>query len=209
MIKINLLESEGVPKTSKVDLGPGSGDFGHAEAISSEDSAIIRREAIKNLFIILLGLLGLIVYEQINIPELRQQLQKVNAELSEVAEKNVRAQEAVAQTRRLKKEQEILQAQINAIESLKKDRARVLKILELIQKNVPSNVWFNELDFSLGRVTLMGYGITDNDVTNLLEVLSRSIYFREVNLVRSSEFNSRQYGLVKKIEVSCLLETSL
>jgi len=209
MIKINLLESEGVPKTSKVDLGPGSGDFGQAEAISSEDSAIIRREAIKNLFIILLGLLGLIVYEQINIPELRQQLQKVNAELSEVAEKNVRAQEAVAQTRRYKKEQEILQAQINAIESLKKDRARVLKILELIQKNVPSNVWFNELDFSLGRVTLMGYGITDNDVTNLLEVLSRSIYFREVNLVRSSEFNSRQYGLVKKIEVSCLLETSL
>lgn len=209
MIKINLLESEGAARVTKVDLESGGGDFGQAEALSSEDSAIIRREAIKNLFIILIGLLGLMVYEQINIPELRAQLQKTNAELNELTEKNLRAREAVAQIRKIKREQEILQAHINAIESLKKDRARIVKILELLQKNTPASVWFNELDFSLGRVTLIGYGITDNDVTNLLEVLSRSVYFREVNLVRSTEFSSRQFGLVKKIEVSCLLETNL
>jgi Tfp pilus assembly protein PilN len=211
MIKINLLQSRGVnTQSQKFEAGGGlASEFGQGEYLSGEDAAIIRREAIKNLFIIFLGSIGLLVYEQMNLPELRAQLQQINSELLTLTEKNLKAKEAVEQTRLLKREQEILQAQINAIENLKKDRSKIVKILELIQKNIPANVWFNELDFAMGRVTLMGYGITDSDVTNLLDVLSKSIYFREVNLVRSTEFNSKQFGLVRKIEVSCLLETNL
>lgn len=209
MIRVNLLEGDSVSTAARVDVGGGASEFSHAESLTSEDSAIIRREAIKSLFVILLGSIGLFAYEQMNVPELQLQLQQLNVELNTLNEKNLKAQEAVEQTKRLKREQDILQAQINAIESLKKDRSRVVKILELVQKNIPTNVWFNELDFSSGRVTLIGYGITDNDVTNLLDVLTKSIYFKEVSLVRSTEFNSKQYGLVRKIEVNCLLETSL
>jgi len=210
MIRVNLLKVDsGGNQTSKIDLGLGKGEFAQAESLSSEDSSIIRREAIKNLFVILLGPIGFLTYEQLNLPDLKSQLQQTNNELMSLTEKNVRAKEAVEQTRKLKREQEILQAQINSIESLKKDRSRIVKILELVQKNIPANVWFNELDFGMGRVTFVGFGLTDSDVTNLLDVLSRSIYFKEVNLVRSTEFNSRQYGIVKKIEVSCLLETKL
>jgi Tfp pilus assembly protein PilN len=210
MIKINLLQAEGLNTQSKKFEDAGSlRDFGPWENLSSQDSNIIRREAIKNLFVILIGSIGLLVYEQINIPELRAQLLQINSDLMTLTEKNSQAKDAVEQTRRLRREQEILQAQINAIESLTKDRSKIVKILELIQKNIPKNVWFNELDFAMGRLTLMGYCITDSDVTNLLDVLSKSIYFQEVNLVRSTEFNSRQFGLIRKIEVSCLLEKNL
>jgi Tfp pilus assembly protein PilN len=213
MIKINLLQTSSSAASPRIDLG-GSGsnsgaEFSQAEMISSEESSFVRKEAIKNLFIILLGSLGLFSYEQVRIPELQEELRQVNQELQEVTEKNNRARAAVEQTKKLKKEQEILHSHIASIESLKKDRSQIVKILELMQKNVPANVWFNELDFSMGRVTLVGHGIADNDITNLLDTLSRSVYFKEVSLVRSSEVKTKQLGSIKKVEISGVLETGL
>lgn len=204
MIRINLLSSssgsEGVANPS---IDGGIGETNLAEA------SVIRKEAIKNLFIILIGPLALFAYEQMNIPDMQSRLRALQIEYNEVSEKNIRAQEAVQQTRKLKREQEILQAQINAIESLKKDRSQIVKVMELIQKSVPSNVWLNELDFSMGRLTLMGFSVTDTDLTNFMDALSRSVYFKEVSLVRSVEHNSRRFGMIKRVEISCLLETGL
>ena len=199
--KVNPQDQAAISSTP--DLG-----FGDVEA-SGEDLKFIRREALKNLMLILLGSISLIVYEQMHIPELRQKLNIINNELNALMEKNSKARQAVEQSKKLIKEQANLQSQISSIENLKKDRALILKIFELFQKNTPSTIWLNEINFGSDRVLLSGQAISDADVTTFMDALSRSVYFKEVNLVRSIEHQNNKFGLVKKIEINCVIESNL
>lgn len=206
MIKINLASK----KASAAGVARGQNPTAStSEAMDSGDFAAIRSQAIKNLVIILIGPIGLLLYEQAMIPDLQAKINKLSSEQRVLAEKNTKASEAVAQTTKFRKEQEVLQAQINSIESLKKERMREVKILDFIQKDIPEKMWLTKLELFEGKFQIEGLAVTDSELTQFMDVLSRSAYLKEVSLIRSFDSSSKDFGQVKKFEISCLMEKSL
>jgi type IV pilus assembly protein PilN len=175
-------------------------------SIEASDMAAIRSQAIKNLVFILIGPIALALYEQATLPDLQAKAQAKTVQLSQLAEKNSKAREAVEQTKRFRKEQELLQAQIDSIENLKKDRLREVKVLDLIQKDMPDRLWLVKLELNEGKMQIEGMTTTDSELTLFMDALSRSAYLREVSLIRSTDYATKEYGQLKRFEISCLME---
>ncbi|MBX2996683.1 MAG: PilN domain-containing protein [Bdellovibrionaceae bacterium] len=201
MIKINL-------------AGAAAGKVSSASSVSSMDSggidsgdmAAIRSQAIKNLVFILVGPIAFLLYEQVSLPDMVARSAAKSNELAALSDKNNRAREAVEQTKRFRKEQELLQAQIESIEGLKKDRLREVKVLDFIQKDMPERLWLTMMDLNDGKLKIEGMATNDAELTAFMDALSRSAYLREVSLIRSSDYSSKEMGQLKRFEISCLME---
>lgn len=200
MIKINLANSKVAAKSSS------SADAAQLGVIDQNDLKVIRKTALTRALVLVLGPVALLAYEQQTIPALETQLRNKNQEYQDLSAKNQKALEAVEQIKKFKKEQEALQAQINSIESLKKDRLREVRMLDFIQKDLPENLWLTRMDMSEGRLSIQGLSTTDNQLTQFMDTLSRSAYLREVSLVRSGDFASPDMGNLKRFEISCQME---
>lgn len=202
MIRINILNgSQG--QVSETSATEEAFNVGSDTDIAAADMAALRLQAIKNLIIIVLGPLGMILHEQINIPDLTASKNRIQQALNEVADKNNKAASSVDEIKKLKLEQDDLQVQIGAIEVLKKDRYHLVKVLELIQKQLPPNMWLQEIDFANSQLNIVVYSVSSNEELQFLDTLSKSIYFKDVRLIRSVEFNSNQFGDIKKVEIFC------
>ena len=202
MIQINLAKK----KSSAASASPGSGDGGSMPQLDPSDMAQIRKAALLRLLVILMGPAALFIYEGQSIPDLQHKLQSKYKQLAEVTEKNQKALEAVNTIKRIKKEQEILQTQIKSIEGLKEDRLREVHILDFIQKDLPEHLWLARMEMNEGRLSIQGMSTTDSELTQFMDTLSKSVYLKEVSLVRSTDFASQELGNLKKFEISCLME---
>lgn len=210
MIKINFLRDfkrrelkeggEGASVTSTF----GS-VFGNTQLASDEESSSIRKEAFKNLFLASIGVIGLYSYESYRIPELQSQVRYYNSRLDELSQKNQLAAQAVDQTRKLKKEQELIQKQIQAIDNLKKGRERFFEVLDLLQRTIPQSLWLTQIDWAEDKVLMSGFATNDLDISTFMDGLSKNVMFQRVDLLRSEE-DARSKARLKKFELEALLE---
>ncbi len=203
MIRIDLGKKQS--KSSASIKPPQGGGLDGDSAMPDQDQGIVKKEALKNLIILLIGSFLLFAYEQVHIPELKSELQINQVELNKLKEKNQKAEQAVKTIRKLREDEEKVKAQIDAIDNLKKGRMDSVKILELVHKNIPNHVWLRSMTMAKDKLEIAGYAITDNDLTNFMESLQKSIYFKEVRLLRSKEENLPKHGNVKKIDIVCVL----
>jgi type IV pilus assembly protein PilN len=198
MIKINLIK--GISVGANADFGAPDVDSG---------KSLMQRKALVNLVIIFLGPAILLMLEDQILTEKRAAIAGVRNALVEVEEKNSRARSAVEETRRFRDDQGRLEAQIQSIDSIKKNRRRELKLLEYLQKSVPEKVWLETMEINETKVAIRGLAVTDADLTQFMDSLSRSAFLREVSLQRSQETNNAEYGILKQFELACLMESSL
>lgn len=204
MIRINILNgSQGQVSEASGESEENFGVVDDAQ-LEAEEIAALRQRAVKNLIIMCLAPIGMLIHEQINIPDLESVKNRLQKEVNEVREKNDSAANSVQEIKSLKIQQDELQIQIGAIEVLKKDRYHLVKVLELVQKQLPPNMWLQEIVFSNSQFNLVVYSVSSNEELQFLDTLSKSIYFKEVRLIRSVEFNSNQFGDIKKVEISCV-----
>jgi type IV pilus assembly protein PilN len=196
MIKINLAKKGTVSPEAAAQM----------VTVDSGDLSALRKTAIMRVLVMAIGPVALLLYEQQVIPELRAKVQQKSNEYNALVEKNNKAQEAVVQTKKFKKEQDILQTQINTIENLKKDRLREVKVLDFVQKDIPEHLWLTRMELLEGKLNIQGMATTDNELTVFMENLSRSAYLKEVSLIRSTDYLSPDYGALKKFEISCAME---
>lgn len=215
MIKVNLAKRSGGGGGGKKGLGgfsfPSSGvglDGGGDDlaALGAENS---NRQLIINLAVILMGCAGLFAYEKTNVPPLRSQAISLKKQLEEKKKKNQGAEQVVAEIARFEKEQATLQGQINAIETIKRDRLREVRVLDYIQREIPEKVWLQKLDLQDGRLSISGFATADSELTTFMDGLQRSAYLKEVLLVRSTEAVIPDMGTVKRFEISCNLDRTL
>ena len=200
MIRINLAKGKG--KIAAAADATQTRTF----ASGGSDEPNVRRALITRVALLLLGPVILFVYEQQTLPAMSAQLRQKNTELNTLTQKNNQAREAVSQTKKYKAEQEALQTQISTIENLKKDRLREVKVLDFMQKDMPTKLWLTRMELSEGKLDIQGISSTDAELTLFMDNLSRSAYLKEVSLVRSVDYSQKEYGAVKKFEISCLME---
>ncbi|MEZ0390830.1 MAG: PilN domain-containing protein, partial [Pseudobdellovibrionaceae bacterium] len=89
--------------------------------------------------------------------------------------------------------------------SLQRERLREVKILDNLQKDIPEKVWLERLEFKDTNLMISGKAISDGELTNFMENLSKSVFLKEVNLLKSSELSTDR-GMLKQFEIVCVID---
>lgn len=207
MIKVNLAK-EFMPKKKGL-FGGGAPRIESLETIeASSEQANLNRALIVRLVILLIGPIGLFVYQDSNLPPKRAVLANLNAELGVLSQKNQQAAASVAEIKKFEKEEERLKAQIAVIENLQKDRLKEVRVMDYVQREIPEKVWLSRMGLTDGKMSIEGLATGDSELTNFMDGLQGSAYLKDVSLVRSNEINTPETGIVRQFEISCLLERS-
>jgi type IV pilus assembly protein PilN len=198
MIRINLLQNRSAAAAATgggaaIDMGGGGSE--------------VQRKGAVNLLILMLAPALLYVLEMQRLPELQANLASRSSLLNTLTENNQRAAASVAEIKKYKEDQEQLQRQIDTLEGLRRDRLREVRVMDSLQRSVPEKVWFNKVDVKENKLQISGFASSDIDLTMFLESISKSVFLKDVNLLRSGDYTSPS-GVLKKFEITASLETA-
>ncbi len=199
MIKVNLVKS--IPVGSSPSAA-GLADLGEGVQLGSED--IQKQGAIRLLMMLAFPVL-LYVFETQNIPELKSQVRKKQAEIQVLVQKNDAAKGAVEEIVKFKEDKEKLQKQVDTLESLQKDRDREVKILDNIQKDIPEKVWLRRLEFKDTELFISGTAVTDSDIASFIDSLGKIYTILSVSSAKSEDIVSER-GTFKSFEIACKID---
>ena len=161
MIKINLLGSPKAKKTKKADLAKLQIFVGLATIV----------------FSILISLYGWYWLNQ-KISSLTNQKMGKERELAFLKEK-------VREVENLEKEKQVLQDKIRIIDQLKKNQSGPVHLLDELSQSLPERVWVTSFSEQSGNVDLEGKSMSNSELVGFIENLSRSKYFKNVQLIES------------------------
>lgn len=197
MIKVNLVSKA---QLKRIKSGVA------ASAETTFDENVLDRKSLVNLAIILAFPLSLYLYETQTIPAKEADIAAKQVLLGQLTATNQKAQAAVTEIKKFKIDQARIQSQIGALESLKKGRAQEVKVLDTIQKSIPTKVWLEDISIQDPMIVLKGLSATDQGLTGFMDALSRSIFLRDVSLIKSEQYEGPGAIQAKKFEISCALE---
>ena len=201
MIKINLASSA----STKAAIPPLGASVGGIPTDGLVDQEQIRKEALKRLLVIFLGPLGFYAYEMQNIPSKMEVLNSKRQVLTELEAYNEKAAASVAEIKKFKEDEALIEARIAALEKIGKDRLKEVQVMDLLQTVIPEKAWLNRIQINPTSVNIQGTAMSDFEVSSFLDSLTRSVFLIDVNLVSSSEFVQDGVNF-KKFEITCLLE---
>jgi type IV pilus assembly protein PilN len=198
VIKINLANAQSANAAS---LSSSIGMVG--DSFSTSDD--LRKEALKRIMIMLIAPLGLYLYEMQNIPTKQAELASKNQVLQELISYNAKQAASVAEIKKFKEDEVLIETRIGALEKISKDRQREIRVLDLVQQLIPEKAWLTRMQINPDKVVIQGLALSDFEVSTFLESLTKSVFLMDVNLVSSSESITDGVSL-KRFEISCVLE---
>lgn len=220
MIRVNLLNDISVAGHSGATVGSatqvdgglmdtellqsgGSGARAAANFGFSESSRL--GVGIKVLFIVV-PLLLTYSYRQFLINRAEAKKASLTAEKS-AADAKLRSFDAsLRDIEKFEEEKRKLNAQLDVIKTLSKERLKNVKSLDALQGLIPSSAWLDSLRIIGDKVDLEGFAVNDVVVSDFMQQLSSSIYFSHVVLADSTEATTPE-GSVKKFHIKCNLES--
>jgi Tfp pilus assembly protein PilN len=172
----------------RINLAISSAESGGpALAAGDVGDKVLRQQGLSKLAMILLFPLALYAYEFITIPELQSSLSRVRSELSTVQAVNVSAVKARENLRKFLQDKETLQKLITSLESLKSDRLQEVKVLDLLQREIPEKTWLTNVEFKSAALKIEGLSAQRGDINNFVEALSQSIFLSNVIMTNTRE----------------------
>lgn len=199
MIRVNLLRSIGVAKgpTTGVATDPG---------LDTDMSFVKTEGGLKAKGILFIApIILVIVFIQYNYLEKKSKRDRLQKELKVVQAELKRLEPDVREVERYKEEKRKLEAQLEVVKSLSKERLRNVKSLDALQSLIPQKAWLDSLVIKDSRVILAGFAVDDIVVSEFLQNLESSIFFSNVTLV-ASEDQKTKAGVVKKFSIRTQLE---
>ena len=197
MIKINLAQAR-------------SGPANNASSMSLSGDAILttgdlQKQGLLRLLILVIFPAALYFYQESTLPDLVKTRNDKSSQLQKLRSYNQQMERSVQEIKKFKEDEAKIQSRINYLERVSKNRLRQVKIMELIQQIIPEKIWLSRLDANETKLTILGMAMTDYDVSQFMEGLTKSVYFTDVNLISSGEqvFDGLN---VKNFEISCSLE---
>ncbi|WP_413575626.1 PilN domain-containing protein [Bdellovibrio sp. HCB290] len=201
MIKINLASSQvGTNAAMGAQFGDGEG----GEILVSDET---RKEAIKRLLVALIPVIGLYVYQEQHIPQLQAQLGSLQTTLRELEDYNSKQAASVAEIKKFKEDEAVIEARISALDKISRDRYREIRVMDLLQQVIPEKAWLTQINLNPEKMNVQGLGLSDFEVSQFLEALTKSVFLMDVNLVSSTEVTVDGM-ILKKFEISAVLERS-
>jgi Tfp pilus assembly protein PilN len=185
----------------KINLIPSRAGAAVQSSTKSSGNNEIQRKGVVNLFLILIFPAALAVFETQTIPQKKIEIQRITKEKREIEAINQRAAVAREELKKIKEDQEKLNSQISVLDGLRLDRDKEVQILDLVQREIPEQIWIQSLDIRERVLKITGYSIKDSDISLFLEKLSKSVILKDISLAKSNQENLPKIGAVKKFEI--------
>ena len=206
MIKINLVPTA---TNSAHTAGFSPGGLGSifstgGRAGGSDEAA---KEALKRLFLIFLGPISLFVYENQNIPDKMAELNSKSVALQELTAYNSKNANSVAEIKKFKEDEALIEDRISELKRISENRVQEIKIMDIIQSNIPEQVWLTSLNIQKDVVVIRGLSIAEAEVTSFQEALSQQKIIKDIKLLRSERLRKENLDL-RQFEIECYIEAS-
>lgn len=168
MIKVNLLKSYSVVEA----------DF----SSEFDDVKSVRGDFAKRVIIFLIGPLGLIGYEQYNIPELEAQKMSFNSELTALVEFNKRKEAIAAEISKYEEDKKRLNRQTQFLERISRERLYPLELINRLKDAIPTGVWLTSMSTTGNRLQFSGGGDTEKAISDFEGRLTSTQILKNVKL---------------------------
>ncbi len=124
----------------------------------------------------------------------RSSLEKETADLqSEIATLNVQVKEVGELERKIAD----LKGKLKVIEDLSKKKIGPVRVMDSLSSATPPRLWLTEFKESSGNLSLNGIAIDNQTIADFLRALARSVYFKNVDLIESSQVDQDKVHLQK------------
>jgi type IV pilus assembly protein PilN len=206
LIKINLADK----KANFVPLKKKDGSSDSVDDFIQVGENELKKQLIQKIIILLLPSVALFAWENISVPQKQQALTGKQKQISEITKKIADTKVKTAKFPEAEKNFKNVSIKIELLEKLRKSRKLEVKVLDNLQRVIPEKVWISRLEISDGHLSISGSSLTDIALTSFMDSLAKSVFLKDVSLVRASEAGDDFTGLtVKKFEVSTGIEVGL
>lgn len=114
---------------------------------------------------------------------LKKEIETLNVQLKEVGD--------------LQQKVKALEGKIKVIDDLTKKKVGPVKIMESLSLATPSRLWLTEFRESGGNLVVNGIAVDNQTVADFLKSLSTFVYFNNVDLVETTQFEQDGVSLKK------------
>jgi Tfp pilus assembly protein PilN len=166
MIKINLLNSFAAGSSESLQM---------AEEMNS-----IKTSFLKNIFVMILGVVALYAYEYVTIPELQGQLATIQTEINEASTFNLKMGSLKMEIEKYEKDLKRLNGQTEFLQKVQKERLLSVDLINKMRETVSPKVWLNSIVVNDVSIEIKGESETISDVTEFNSRLSATTYLKDV-----------------------------
>jgi Tfp pilus assembly protein PilN len=187
LIKINLLNSY---KEMAQNAGGGSG--GMSLRSDDEEKNRIFLDFIKRFIVIIIGPLGLYLYEAQTIPELQSKLNETNAKYKELKQFNDSKQGLAEEIKKYELAQARFTAQTDFINKIDRDKVNEYRLFEHLNNATPESVWINKLELSGNGLTISAESDSTKEIEQFILRLSNAEFIK--NLIPIKQSNKKNFA---------------
>ncbi len=180
MIRINLLNSFGATSPDKAAVGE-----------ESTGSVLI---LVRNIFVMLVGVVSLIVYEGYSLPALEAEVKKLQAQLEELTSFNQKKEAIRAEIEKYEADRQRLNRQTDFLQMIQVERTQTVQLLTKIQQIIPENLWLVSLKIEGQNVEIKGEADSEKEVNEFNLRLSSLPFLKDV-IVLSIEMKTASDAL--------------
>ncbi len=167
-------------------------------AVVTDDS---RKSGILKIVLVFIPLIALLVKEQIDQKELTQKSKALQAQLERVNKEKIELGELTKKVELASKKKEAIMAQMTSVQKIARRRLTEIKLLDLIQSNIPNSVWVSEIKVEAPSVVISAIANNESGPGDFVALLKGSPFFSGVDLLG---VNSDKPG-VKKFSIKLVL----
>lgn len=183
MIKINLLS------TYKETAAISAGASGNVVLSDDDEKKKILTEFAKRAVVLLIGPLGLYIYEMQTMPELQAKLNEKNRQMAELQEFN-QSKEALAEDiKKYEVEQSQFNAQMDFINKISRDKLNEYKLFQHLKDSTPESVWINDLELMDNTLSITAESDDAKEIETFIQRLSNADFI--TGLVPLSQTNKQ------------------
>ena len=95
----------------------------------------------------------------------------------------------IDQVMKYEKDRDVLQNKLNTIETLKKNQKGPVRLLDELNRRLPEQVWFTNLQSAGNLITIRGKSLTQTSIGDFMGAIDSSPFFHDVKLKVSSLIN--------------------
>lgn len=187
MIKINLLTS--YIADAKAGGGLSGLSFGGDDEGGSQQVGL---DFGKRVAVLLIGPIGLFVYESQTIPVLQATLVEATAKYTELKQFNDSKQNLTQEIKKYETEQARFNAQMDFINKIDNDKVNEYRLFEHLKSSTPSNVWVTTLKLFDNNLTIEAESDDPKDIATFIQRLSNAEFIS--NLVPMNQTSKKNFA---------------
>lgn len=150
---------------------------------------------------ILIGTIGLWVFEKQNIDALTAQASTLTGQLNKIRQEVTQKSGQLDQLKDIIPQAQALGDKLKILREFSKLRLDNLQSLDFLQSVIPERVWLLSINYDAKRYRIVGNSMDTVDLTDFVNKLEGSAYFQDVIVIQDTE-KAIQGGKIREFEMT-------